>query len=146
MSCLLWVLDPTSLKLSAATSFAQPSEKAELEKHFPTWDRFNSAGSWYSIATTNIYKTKDGRFFHLHGRSCSRDASTEIKGSHLLATETSLTVLGTLGSMNPAPTLKSIGLPSNMDFTTPEEANAHVQEAVLNFTAEELQALVVYYV
>ncbi len=43
--------------------------------------------------------------------------------------------------MNPAPTLKSIGLPPSMDFTTPEEANAHVQNAVLNYTAEELQTL-----
>ena len=134
MSCLLWVLDPTGQKLSAA-SMAQPSGRAELEKYFPTWDRFNSVGSWYSIAATNIYKTKDGRFFHLHGKPCVRDALTE-------STETCLTVLGnTLGSMNPAPMLESIGLPSNMDLTTPEEANAHVQAAVLQYTAEELQAL-----
>ncbi len=81
MSCLLWVLDPTGLKLSAA-SIMQPSGKAELEKHFPSWDKFDSAGSWYSNAATNIYKTKDGRFFHLHGQSCLLDSGPRLIGSH----------------------------------------------------------------
>ena len=66
MSSLLWVLDPAGLKLSAA-SIVQPSGREELEKYFPSWDKFDSVGSWYRIAATNIYKTKDGRFFHLHG-------------------------------------------------------------------------------
>ncbi|SPQ20024.1 c497e181-ad63-42c7-a5f5-b004b152f1ed [Thermothielavioides terrestris] len=110
MSAFLWVLDPAGLELSA-TSVLQDSGRAELAKYFPSWDKYDSMGSWYRIAATNIYKTKDGKFFHLHG------------------------------SMNPDPTLKFIGLPLNMDFPTPEEANAYVQDAVAKHTAEELQAL-----
>lgn len=69
MSSLLWALDPAGLKLSAG-SLMQPSGRAELEKYFPSWDKSNSAGSWYGIAATNIYKTKDEKFFHLHGKIC----------------------------------------------------------------------------
>ncbi|KAJ4387076.1 hypothetical protein N0V85_007759 [Neurospora sp. IMI 360204] len=110
MSTLLWALDPAGVNLSAS-SITDPSRRAELEKYFPTWDKHDSVGSWYRADTTNIYKTKDGKFFHLHG------------------------------SMNPDPTLKSIGLPENMDFTTPEEATAYIQDAVAKYTAEELQTL-----
>ncbi len=74
MSSLLWVLDPAGQKLSAA-SIMQLEGRTELEKHFPNWDKFNSTASWYRMAATNIYKTKDGRFFHLHGRSLCFDTN-----------------------------------------------------------------------
>ncbi len=79
MSSLLWVLDPAGQQLSAA-SITQPSGRAELEIHFPSWDKFNSIGSLYRIAATNIYKTKDGRFFHVHGKPSLHDALTQTNG------------------------------------------------------------------
>lgn len=46
-----------------------------------------------------------------------------------------------VGSMNPEPTLKSLGLSPDMDFATPDEANTYIQNAVAKHTAAELQAL-----
>lgn len=91
MSTLLWALDPAGVNLSAS-SITDPSRRAELEKYFPTWDKHDSVGSWYRADTTNIYKTKDGKFFHLHGESCLCVALTDMQ-SNKLTTEISLTVM-----------------------------------------------------
>ncbi|KAH8426493.1 uncharacterized protein LDX57_004228 [Aspergillus melleus] len=54
---------------------------ADLIKLFPNEDKHKSHGSLHRSLTTNIYKTKDDRFYHLHG------------------------------NMDPNPALKSLGLP-----------------------------------
>ncbi|KIK51480.1 hypothetical protein GYMLUDRAFT_50511 [Collybiopsis luxurians FD-317 M1] len=52
-----------------------------ISKLFPNEDKHRSQASLHRILTTNIYKTKDGRFYHVHG------------------------------SMNPEPSLTALGLP-----------------------------------
>lgn len=58
---------------------------------------------------TNIYKTIDNRYFHLHG------------------------------SMNPEPSQNAIGVPHNKDCATFEESIAPYVEAVAKLSSDELQ-------
>ncbi|KAL6230139.1 hypothetical protein BDW75DRAFT_248920 [Aspergillus navahoensis] len=65
----------------------------------------------YRGAVTNIYKTKDGRFYHVHG------------------------------SMNAVPSLRALGLPLTADYTTEADASSFIQERVLQFDSQELDIL-----
>jgi len=58
---------------------------------------------------TNIYKTKDNHYFHLHG------------------------------SMNPEPSQDAIGVPHNKDCASFEESIAPYVEAIAQITSDELQ-------
>lgn len=72
MSFSLWVLDPEGASLNAG-SLRTAEGRAELAKYFPSWEkRFSSsaAGDLYRTSATNIYKTMDGKYFHLHGEPC----------------------------------------------------------------------------
>ncbi|KAI0967716.1 CoA-transferase family III domain-containing protein [Xylaria arbuscula] len=53
----------------------------EIAQIFPNRDLHRSTEGWHRMLATNIYKTKDGRFYHVHG------------------------------SMNPEPSLTALGLP-----------------------------------
>lgn len=66
MSSLLWTIDPDGEKLSASSVLSHEG-CLKINAIFPNWDRAESQGSFIKLATTNIYKTKDGRYFHLHG-------------------------------------------------------------------------------
>jgi hypothetical protein len=68
MSCLLWTLDPDEANITAASTMS-PEGREQIAAYFPDKDKHNSQSSIYRSAATNIYKTKDGRFFHLHGLS-----------------------------------------------------------------------------
>ncbi|KAF3765648.1 hypothetical protein M406DRAFT_37529 [Cryphonectria parasitica EP155] len=85
--------------------------KDVISKYFPNCDKHDNFNPLYRDLATNIYRTKDDRFFHLHG------------------------------SMDPGPTLRSVGLPPDMELTTEEEALAPFTEAVSKLTADELQHL-----
>lgn len=63
----------------------------------------------YRTQATGIYKCKDGRFFHIHG------------------------------SLNPGPTLESIGLPSEMEVSTVEEGTAPFIKALAAIDSEDMQ-------
>ncbi|KAF2174886.1 CoA-transferase family III [Zopfia rhizophila CBS 207.26] len=65
-------------------------EKAIHNKYFKNTDLHNTHSSPYRINATNIYKCKDGRYFHLHA------------------------------SMNPQPSQQSLGLPDDMDLNVEE--------------------------
>ena len=55
------IIDPQGAKV-------RPYDADGFNKYYPDGDfdhTFN--GTQFKAATTNIYKTKDGRFFHLHG-------------------------------------------------------------------------------
>lgn len=110
MSCLTWVLDPDgeALNGAAATDY---KKREEFYKYFPDWDKHESQTSLYRNAVTSIYRTKDDRFFHIHG------------------------------SMNPDPMLEALGLPRDMPFDNMDDVFAPFQEAALGHTAEELQAM-----
>lgn len=66
---MLWTIDPARDKLSAMSNLMSPQGRAKLSEYFPDWDIHRSKSSIYRMAATNIYKTLDGKFFHLHGRA-----------------------------------------------------------------------------
>jgi hypothetical protein len=55
---------------------------ADILKAVPQSDRHNSQKSLHHSLTTNIYKTKDGGFYHLHGNK-DPDPALECLGLHL---------------------------------------------------------------
>jgi hypothetical protein len=103
MSTLLWKIDPEGAKIRALSS--------ESEIYFPSYDIHRQQATPHRNACTNIYKTKDGRYFHLHG------------------------------SMNPDPSLESIGLPLEMDSASHEEAWKPFMEKMAEIESREMQTL-----
>ncbi|PPQ67240.1 hypothetical protein CVT24_011559 [Panaeolus cyanescens] len=59
-SVLLTVIDPGHENVTLGT-------KDQLHKIIPDGDKFKAFDSKISNACTNIYRTKEGKFFHLHG-------------------------------------------------------------------------------
>ncbi|KAI0506210.1 CoA-transferase family III [Xylaria bambusicola] len=84
----------------------------ELSRMFPNRDLHRSTEGDHRILATNIYKTKDGRFYHVHG------------------------------SMNPDPSLTALGLPlfGKADDTY-ESVVETIQDKVSQFDAAELDEL-----
>lgn len=39
----------------------------KFQKIIPSMDKHGAASDLHRMAATNIYKTKDGRFYHIHG-------------------------------------------------------------------------------
>jgi hypothetical protein len=68
MSTLIWQLDPTGKALSLG-SLSTPDGLKEFSRYFPNCDKHRMSSSFHRQAATNIYKTKDNRYFHLHGES-----------------------------------------------------------------------------
>lgn len=61
-SPLLLVLDPLGAKIRGG------SNNEQFRKYYPDEDKYHAMdGSPFKMGATNIYKTKDGRFYHLHG-------------------------------------------------------------------------------
>ncbi|OCK85885.1 alpha-methylacyl-CoA racemase [Lepidopterella palustris CBS 459.81] len=110
MSALLWTIDPKGEALTTATA-KTPEGKAQFEKYFKNWDIHDPAIGFHRQSTTNIYRTRDRKFFHLHG------------------------------SMNPDPMLKSLGLPSQRDVTKIEESWKPFEEKIAQINSEDLQRL-----
>ncbi|ETN42476.1 uncharacterized protein HMPREF1541_01632 [Cyphellophora europaea CBS 101466] len=112
MSTLIWTLDPEGKAITLG-SLSDPESAKEYGKYFPNRDKHAATSSFHRLAATNIYKTKDGRFFHAHG------------------------------SMNPDPTISSLKLPLDAPTPAPdlETATAPFQEACAQYTASELQSL-----
>lgn len=65
MSSFVWTLDPAGDKISAS-SLGSPATQKALMEYFPNRDIHKSTSSLFRAAATNIYRTKDDRFFHLH--------------------------------------------------------------------------------
>ncbi|KAK6086347.1 Succinyl-CoA-L-malate CoA-transferase beta subunit [Seiridium cupressi] len=110
MSAILWTLDPAGQNLSG-TSLASPVTREAMAKYFPDRDIHKSSSSLYRTVATNIYQTKDDKFFHLHS------------------------------SLNPDPILNALGLPTDQQHATMEEALVPLIDAVGKHTAEEMQLL-----
>jgi hypothetical protein len=86
MSTFLFNIDPEGLSLTAASHF-RPGGLEAFERLFPryagenrtnhprfctyiispSWDKADAHKKPHRIAATNIYKTKDARFYHIHG-------------------------------------------------------------------------------
>jgi crotonobetainyl-CoA:carnitine CoA-transferase CaiB-like acyl-CoA transferase len=85
---------------------------ADMQKLFPNQDRHGAWKSLHRILATNIYKTKDGRYYHLHG------------------------------TMNPDPALESLGLPLNGEENdTYESVVERIGAAVAQKDSAELDDL-----
>jgi hypothetical protein len=110
MSVLLNTIDPKNEAISVA-SITSPEGKAAYNKYFKDCDLHDQASTLHRASATNIYKCKDGRFFHIHG------------------------------SLNPEPTQDSLGLPHNKDAASPEASWEPYQEKVAQVDSEEMQRL-----
>ncbi|EPS44104.1 hypothetical protein H072_1929 [Dactylellina haptotyla CBS 200.50] len=85
---------------------------AETLKMFPNEDKHRANVSLHRQRATNIYETKDGRFYHVHG------------------------------SMNPDPTLTALGLPLDGESDdTQEIVVKRIQDAVSKLDAKSLDEL-----
>lgn len=110
MSVLTWTLVPRGKAISMS-SLHTPEGKAEYDSCFKDCDIYARKPSQYKNSATNIYRCKDGRYFHIHG------------------------------SMNPAPTQDSLGLPHSMDVASVEDSWKPYEEKVAQLDPEELQRL-----
>lgn len=108
MSPMIWTADPNGKALDVNAVRTDP----EFLKVFPAkFDLHGMGASLHRSLATNIYKTKDGRFFHLHG------------------------------SMDSKPTLDSIGLPHDREVSSYEEALEPFVEKLSEIDSEEMQKL-----
>ena len=73
MSTLIWRLDPKGVNIPAWGSTA--AEAVKVLEHFPSYDIHRQTATFHRGSVTNIYKTKDNKFFHLHG-TCSSSPKT----------------------------------------------------------------------
>ncbi len=91
MSTFIFDIDPEGLNLTPASHF-RPGGLEAFEKLFPryvgehrtnhsmfctyilspSWDKADAHKKPHRIAATNIYKTKDARFYHIHGMETPR--------------------------------------------------------------------------
>ncbi|KAF2681151.1 CoA-transferase family III [Lentithecium fluviatile CBS 122367] len=109
MSILLFTINPESDALTFAQATSSPEGKAIFEKYFKNCDLYKASVNSYRASATNIYRCKDGRYFHLHG------------------------------SMNPAPTQDSLGLPHFQDVASPEESWKPYEEKLAQIDSEKIQ-------
>lgn len=116
MSLYLWTLDPNGNDRYSPGSGAGkiPNTESGIAKNnqlFPSWDKFRSLGTLHRDACTNIYKTKDDRFFHLHG------------------------------SLNPDHSINSLELPLDKEVSTPEESWKPYMEKMAQLDSSKMQEL-----
>ncbi|KAJ0418324.1 CoA-transferase family III [Aspergillus carlsbadensis] len=78
MSFFLLEVNPPTLESPIKTTELRELN-ATHAKHFPSWDLHHQVSSQYRKAVTNIYKTRDQRFYHLHA-SLNPDLSLEALG------------------------------------------------------------------
>ena len=108
MSVLLWTIDLRERQLNAIC-ILDSVECQKLFNLFPDQSFHNNDGPVYQAACTNIYKTKDGRFFHLHG------------------------------VLNNEPMQKMLGLPLSDTTSDRLVCNKIYANAVAKFSSEEIQ-------
>lgn len=65
------ILDPSTGALLCGFPFRAPGAAA----YFPDCDLHEMAGDWHRRAATNIYRTRDGRYYHIH--ACMNPAATQ---------------------------------------------------------------------
>lgn len=91
MSALLNTIDPDGENISFA-GYSNAETRTKFESYFKNCDIHDMRSSVYWFTVTNIHRTKDGRYSHLHG------------------------------SMNREPTQQALGLAPHMEVSDPREA------------------------
>lgn len=110
MSSLVLTINPKEEFEVNPTPVRELSEK--YSQYFPLQDPFNFASSFHRRASTNIYKTADCKFLHLHG------------------------------SLNPNPTIEALNLPlEREDITTREASYGTYMDVVAGREAVELETM-----
>lgn len=97
MSILLNTIDPDGGNISLA-NVSDPEIRAKFESYFKNTDIHKMSSSPHRSAATNIYQTKDGRYFHIHG------------------------------SMDPEPTQQALGLPTHMETSPEENWKSYQEK------------------
>jgi crotonobetainyl-CoA:carnitine CoA-transferase CaiB-like acyl-CoA transferase len=110
MSSLLWTINTSEGQLNAMDIF-DPTKLQKFLTLFPDLKSHNDENAVYQAACNNIYKTKDGRFFYIHG------------------------------GMNSEPTQKMLGLPISVSTKDRLVCNKMYADATAKFTSEEIQQL-----
>lgn len=67
MSTMLYTIDPNGDNISSDT-LQDPEALKKMYRYFPNWDKHRLQATPHRQFVTNIYRTRDDRFFHLHGR------------------------------------------------------------------------------
>lgn len=106
MSTLIW-----SLVEQGQKPMTVPESVKIMHGLIPDYDIHKMGNSLHRGAATNIYKTRDGRYFHLHG------------------------------SMNPNPTLDSIGLPHDAPAKSWDEAIQPFVEKLSQIDSADMQRI-----
>lgn len=108
MSVLLWQIHPDTEHVISMMG----KNVDKVDELIPNYDFHKMASSLYRLCTTNIYRTKDGKYFHLHG------------------------------SMDPNPSLESIGLPADRpELKTWEDAMQPFIDKMATVDSAEMQHL-----
>ncbi|KAF2017611.1 CoA-transferase family III [Aaosphaeria arxii CBS 175.79] len=110
MSILLNTIDPDGDNISFSSA-GTPKGRAAIQKYFKDTDLHPGSRTLHGSLATNIYRTKDGRFFHLHG------------------------------SMNAEPSQQSVGIEPNKDVASYEEGCEEYIEKVGQIDSQEMQRL-----
>ncbi|KAK0498769.1 CoA-transferase family III domain-containing protein [Armillaria luteobubalina] len=111
----LYFMSPLFYTFSLVGKDVSPtlSRNSELEKYFPNYDTHDVKNFYMSIMCTTMYKTKDNRFYHLHG------------------------------SMNPRITLTVLDIPESheTEVSSLDRAGEIFAEKVAEYEAETIEAL-----
>ncbi|KAJ5927851.1 hypothetical protein N7466_006807 [Penicillium verhagenii] len=145
----LFVMSPLNASLveEDGTRIGGPEAVVKL---FPNTDHHRSQFSLHRQLVTNIYKTKDDRYYHTHGSCYQLTASrgdAEQEGdskirSDVVFHDPLLMVTVLTGSLNPEPTMTALGIqPEGVDGETYDDIVSRYQAAVERFTATELDTL-----
>ncbi|XP_014555477.1 hypothetical protein COCVIDRAFT_102266 [Bipolaris victoriae FI3] len=110
MSGFLAAIDPDGENINFISKPLSKSNSA-YDKYFKDCDKYDMLRNAYRTSATNIYRCKDGRYFHTHG------------------------------SMNPDHTQDYLGLPHDMDVATLEAPWAPYVEKIAQIDSHEMQRL-----
>ena len=84
-------------------------KSAVVDKYFSAYDLHRSHSTLHRGVVSNFYQCSDGRYFHLHA------------------------------SMNPDPSILSVGLPLEMEVATYDEAVQNYKDAMANINSDDMQ-------
>jgi hypothetical protein len=87
--------------------------------------------SLHRVALTSIYKTKDSRFYHVHGMLSLHPSQNEHENNK-----------SNTGSMNANPCLTALDIPLDLQVSSMAEATQLIQDHVLQYNSHELDSLI----
>ncbi|KAH7121505.1 putative L-carnitine dehydratase [Dactylonectria macrodidyma] len=77
MSIMLWSIDPDGLNATFEDTRVNPIARERYLRLFKDYDIHRSLDGPWRCCTSNIYQTRDGKYYHLHG-SLNPDAALDM--------------------------------------------------------------------